>query len=569
MSRLLWPALVLLAALSAAALLHSGQPLGWDELEYFRATKWVSQGEIPFRDFWEHHTPLQWLVFAPAAFFVDSPGASAIVAMRWVQAIFWIAAFAMLFAIGRLAGIAAWARWAALAMLLAAPSFVRFAVEYRVDALGSFLFVAAVALALRGPRWVSFGALMSCAVLANMRLAPLVIVAAIVFFLGDRKAWRMAGGVAVVVAAFVVWLALTGAWPAFVDGVVHYNAESAKLLEVDTFFVTLLAPVWSRDVAAITLWLAAIAGAILGWRVPVLRSLAILFAASVGTIALMEVQYEYHFQTTYLLMLPLAAHAFERLAATRGFWREVVAGVAAVGIVLALVPLLAPAFGNEMRYQDAVMREVDRRTRPDEKVWDGSGYALRRAPAYRYWFLATGVRMMAATGKLPAYDIAKAPPAAILYNLRLQRWFELFPDAARYATHHYVPLYRDLWLPGLSGVVPPGRRAAWIVPRDGRYRLIASPALPRHPWFTNPLQYASIQGSLATRYAIPLARLPRADAASITWTLDNQPISAETVDLKKGSRLEVRNAAEMPLGILVIPEDLTVLCVGPAEEFQF
>ena len=62
-----WGALFVLAVLWIAAMLHRGQPLGWDEVEFFRATKWTGEGQVPFRDFWEHHTPLQWLVFAPVA----------------------------------------------------------------------------------------------------------------------------------------------------------------------------------------------------------------------------------------------------------------------------------------------------------------------------------------------------------------------------------------------------------------------------------------------------------------------------------------------------------------------
>ncbi len=566
-----WGALFALAVVYCGALLHRGQPLGWDELEYFRATRWVSEGQVPFRDFWEHHTPLQWLVFAPVAFFASGPGAASIVVMRWAQAAMWVATLALVLVIARQAGTARWARWCAIVFLLASPSFLRFAVEYRVDALGNFLFIAAVALAMSRPRWIAFGALMSAAVLANMRLVPLVIVAALVFFVRDRRAWRMAAGVALVAAPFIAFLFATGAWQPFVDGIARYNTESAKLLEVHTFFVTLLAPVWVQDIAALALWLAAIAGGLLGWRTRAAREIAILFVASIATIAAMEVQYEYHFQTTYLLMVPLAAIAFERLAGQREQWRPVLAAVVAIAIGINLLHVSSPAFGNEMRYQDAVMREVDRRTLPAERVWDGSGYALRREPAYRYWFLATGVRMLASVGKLPGYEIAKNPPAAIIYNLRLQRWFEIFPDTARYATHHYVPLYRDLWVPGLSGTVSAGGRAAWVVPRDGRYTIYASPALLRHPWLTTPLQYATINGPLAARYAIPLRDLPGPPEGSLAWAVNGRRVApgSQTLDLRKGDRVAVLSSAPAPLGVIVAPADVSVLCLGPEEDFLF
>src|SRR5258708_1636728 len=58
-------------------------PLVWDEIEFFRATDWVRQGLVPYRDFWEHHTPLQWFLYAPMAALTHSPGAPAIVFMRF------------------------------------------------------------------------------------------------------------------------------------------------------------------------------------------------------------------------------------------------------------------------------------------------------------------------------------------------------------------------------------------------------------------------------------------------------------------------------------------------------
>lgn len=37
----------------------------FDDLEHLRASYFVSQGYIPYRDFFEHHHPLIWYVFAP------------------------------------------------------------------------------------------------------------------------------------------------------------------------------------------------------------------------------------------------------------------------------------------------------------------------------------------------------------------------------------------------------------------------------------------------------------------------------------------------------------------------
>ncbi|HUR81875.1 MAG TPA: hypothetical protein VM733_14005 [Thermoanaerobaculia bacterium] len=567
-----------LAVVIAAALvsLHRGLPLGWDELEFFRATKWVSEGRVPFRDFWEHHTPLQWIAFAPVARFIDSPGADALIAMRWAQAFVWIAIFALVLRIGRAEARptsnelnVGWAsarpdaaRIWALVLLLAAPLFLRSAIEYRVDVLGHLGFIAALLCALRG-KWIAYGALMSLAVLANMRLAPLVVITSLVFLFWSEERWRfnpralrMAIGVAAVAIALFAVLEATHAREAFLLGVVRYNVVSSRLfagLAVSTLGEQLLLPALKLDAAAMAMWIAAIAGCVIAFRERRMQIIAIVFLASVVTVAMLEVQYEYHWILSYLLMVPPAALAIERI----GRWWWIAPAVAAVGVVTTFATMTY----EPLRYQDYVMREVDRRTRPDEKVFDGSAYALRREPAYRYWFLPIGIRQLAAAKSIGGYDIAAHPPAAIVYNLRMQRWFEIFPKTAAFAVHNYVPLTRDLWVPGLSAILPPGRTLTWTAQRDGAYTLYASEPLARHPWLTQPLQYAAIQGPLATRYAIPLRQLPN---ARVRWSVDGR-----SVQLRKGMRVTVASYDTQPVGVIIAPSDLSALCTAPGEEFPF
>lgn len=559
-----WLALFVVALVWIAALLQRGQPLGWDEVEFFRATKWTGEGQVPFRDFWEHHTPLQWLVFAPIArLFADGPGVASILVMRWAQALVWVA---ILFLTMRLTR--GTARWWALGLLLCAPLFVRSAIEYRVDVLGNLGFIAALVVALRR-RWIAFGVLMSLAVLANMRLAPLVVFTALLMLAWNERwrfnprALRMVAGVAIVAIPFVAWLLLTHAWQPFLKEILGYNTAHAGRLELHTLRDQLLAPIWLLDPAAIALWCAAIAGCVFAWRQRgEAQLLAIVFAASIAAIAIMEVQYEYHFQTTYLLMLPLAAIAFERLA--RFQWLAL--AVAGVALLINLLPLASPSFGEPMRYQDFVMREVDRRTRPGDKVFDGTGYALRREPAYRYWFLPFGLRFLANEGKVEPYAIDKNPPAAVIYNLRMQRWFEIFPRTAAYAVRHYVPVTRDLWLPGMTATLKPGAAYRWTVPAAGRYTLWASEPLVRHPWLTKPLELVQLQGPRAARYAIPLPQLP---PARVEWRVDGRLIPHQTVSLRKGAHIEVISREDRPVGALLVPDGVRTLAAAPAEEFQF
>jgi hypothetical protein len=552
----------------AAALvsLHRGLPIGWDELEFFRATKWVSEGRVPFRDFWEHHTPLQWLLFAPVAWFVDSPGVVAILTMRWAQLAMWIAILAIVL---RLTEVDS--KWWALLLLLATPLFLHSASEYRVDVPGHLGFVAALLAAVR-KRWIAYGALMSLAVLSNMRLAPLVVIASAVmlFWNGERWRWnpralRMLIGVVAVAAALFQVLELTGSRRAFLLGVVRYNVVSSHLFEglaVSTLGEQLLLPVLKLDPAAISIWIAAIAGTVIalkGIRTPgTPQILAIVFLASLVTVASLEVQYEYHWIGSYVLMIPLGAIALERL----GRWSWLVVVVAAAGVAIRLATMTT----EPLRYQDYVMREVDRRTLATEKVFDGSAYALRREPAYRYWFLPIGIRQLAAAGRIGAFDIAARPPAAIIYNLRMQRWFEIFPKTAMFAVHNFVPLTRDLWVPGLSVRIAPGREIAWTARRAGSYTLYASEPLVRHPWLTDPLRFAAMEGPVATRYAIPLRQLP---PAHVRWTVDGAIVAGRTIELQAGARVAIISDERQPIGVIIVPSDLMVLATAPGEEFPF
>jgi hypothetical protein len=564
------------ALLWIAALTQRGLQLAVDEIEFFRATKWVGEGLVPFRDFWEHHTPLQWIAFAPvASLFGNGPGVEAVIAMRWAQLVLWVVLFAVLVRLARRAGIDA---WPALLLLIVSSGFVRKAIEYRVDVPGNVAYLGAVALIAFGAarrRWIGFGALMAAAVLCNVRIAPLVVITAALalFWRPEERRWRwngsalwMLGGVLAVAAAFVGWLLATGAWPAFVDGVIRYNRLFGELLEVHTFFDAWLAPLWTLDVGGIAFWIAGIAGAVLALRevrepgVP--QFLALLSLVAIATIAMMNVQYDYHFQIVYLLLLPLAAIALSRV-------KRLVPIVAAGALCISLIQTL-PSFGAAMAYQDAVMTSVDRLTRPNETVLDGAGIALRRKPAYRYWFLMTGIRFMAARGLIAPYAMT-SPPAAIVYDYRLALYLRDFPRLAEYATKHYVPVYRNLWVPGMTAMAAPGSRTVWIAPRGGTYDVWASEALVKHLWVTAPLDYAAIDGPLATRYAIPLPQLPPAPAESFVWTVDGvlQPRGRRALNLRKGSRVELVSTFPRRAGILLVPRGIGTLCIATAEEKVF
>jgi len=307
----------------------------------------------------------------------------------------------------------------------------------------------------------------------------------------------------------------------------------------------LLAPFRIGDISGIALALLAIVGTFLALRnvrrPSLLQLIALLFIATLVSLATASpVQYDYHLQTAWLLMVPLV------VLPPRQTWLAI--PVIVVALALNVFDLATPSFGKGLDYQDLVMKEVDRRTTPDAKVWDGTGYALRRKPAYRYWFLPVGVRLMAQRGLIAAYDPRNDPPAAIVYDQRVQRWLEAFPNQQRYVAHHYLPLYRNLLLPGMSATVDAKpTRTVWRVPMTATYDLFAGERLP------------------------DLDRLPPFPYETLQLIVDGNaiPRGTRSIALDKGSRVELISAVPHRTGVVLVLHGIRKLGVAAEERFVF
>jgi len=513
---------------------------------------------VPYRDFWEHHTPLQWLVFAPIArLFGGGAGVNAVLAMRWAQVPLWIGACALLFVLMRRGGVDVTSRWLALLLLLTSRSFVVWAIQYRVDALGNVLFLGGLAL-LASRRWIAFGVVMSAAALANMRLAPLIVIAALLALCWrseeERWGWNpralcMAIGVIATAAIAIAYLMLADAWPGFLEGIIGYNTFFNRVAAAQApsmLAPVLLAPFRIGDISGIALALLAIVGTFLALRKvrrrpSLLQIIALLFIATLVSLATASpVQYDYHLQTAWLLMVPLV------VLPPRRTWLAI--PLIVVALAMNIFDLATPAFGKGLDYQDRVMKEVDRRTAPDARVWDGTGYALRRKPAYRYWFLPVGVRLMAQRGVIAPYDPRNDPPAAIVYDQRVQRWLEAFPNQQRYVAQHYLPLYRNLLLPGLSATVDAKpTRTVWRVPMTATYDLFAGERL------------------------LDLDSLPPFPYETLQLLVDGNaiPRGTRSVALNKGSRVELISEVPHRTGVVLVLHGIRKVGIRPDTPFAF
>lgn len=413
-------------------------PIAWDEIEYFRATDWVARGLVPYRDFWEHHSPLQWFVFAPVAAMTSSPGVSAILAMRWAQLPLLVATFVLLAKWMRREGASELAARMAVLLAICSTLFTLGAIEYRVDVLGCALYVAGLFFG----GWAG-GAALCLAAFANVRLGPLIVVTILL----SRTRWRaMAGAAAAFVACSIYFVATSSAaiavrrvWTE------NYLADKLSVEPSMPLLRRLAAPFGfvgggfdpaAVDAGTIVIFLAGLAGLFLKRD-----RTAILQIANIAFVASMKAVYHYHFMIVILLALPFVAAVVERLP------RRAVAAIVAVAIAVSAFASVFRGKEADLDYQDFVMREIHRRTPPGARVFDGVGWAIRREPAYRYWFLAQNVRTLEARGVFEPYDIAARPPDAVVLSIPTRAWLGGHREQAEFVRRNYRPVLRELWLP--------------------------------------------------------------------------------------------------------------------------
>ena len=583
--------LVVLAAVAAAARLFAMtflHPLNWDEVEYFRATNWVREGLVPFRDFWEHHTPLQWFVFAPITALTSSPGVDAILLMRWAQVPLWVAAFWLVHRLMRGLGIDRFRRWAATVLAISSSLLMISAMEYRVDVLANVLYLGGLALLLRGGgrAGIAAGVLFCLTGFANLRLGPLLAVTVLLNAMLDfregrwgvrREALLVFAGAGAAFAAAVAYFVATDSLLALYRQVWVENYIGEKYAErvPMAFAHRILVPFGIRiygadqlfdvtgiDLAGAVILIAGLVGLALSlrsWRNPgALFFLAVLQIANIAFIGGMKFVYHYHLQIVILLMLPFVGSV---LRFTRG-------GLALVALaaMLSVPVVMLRGKERELRYQDRIMREVDARTSPGAKVFDGVGWALRRQPAYHFWFLPVLARQLVANGHAAPYTLAawmSDPPSAVITDRNAVVWLASTPQLGSYVARHYLPLLRNLWLPGMSARLDPGGAAEWVVPATGRYRLVASPSFAGHSWWKTPFGLHS-----------PV-ELSGGSPAGLTLTVNGSPIDAgQPLELRHGQRLRASSTTAEPLGVFIVagdekawfrqpPPDVTIDAEGP------
>ena len=207
-----------------------------DEYEHAHATWLVSQGQTPYVDFFEHHTPALYLLLAPIVPRDVATNADAAVgALFAARALMWlltIASVAVVYALGRHGHDAATGIVAA-ALAVTASRFLDTMLEFRPDVPAVLcLLLTFAALSRARERHAAWCIGAGVAYGAAVMFTPKVLFAApglVVAFAIDRRRLQgvaaFACGCAVPIAAVLWWFAARGQVGAFVTHAVMTNVR--------------------------------------------------------------------------------------------------------------------------------------------------------------------------------------------------------------------------------------------------------------------------------------------------------------------------------------------------------
>lgn len=578
--RLLWWTLI--AGLVAWALINLqwGRGLGWDEVEFLRATDWIRQGQVPYRDFFEHHTPLAWFLMAPFEALFHGPGVSPVLWLRWLQVPMWATVVWRMNTWMKEDRAPSWTRYLALGCLLGTPFFVFSAIEYRVDTLGTLLVILALDR-LRRPGSLQAcvaGGLLSASVIANLRFGPLAVALALVASVLDLPAarWRVqpkrlgmiASGAFLALAPWLLYMAATHSFQDMWHWCVSANKAATGLVPASRDFDTyLLYPISNWDLPGVLLEVGMVVGSwrvLKGFRRPgFVQLLFLVQVVNLAFIGAMKIQYLYHFELSLCLAMPFLAISLDWLAG-RDAATRVLRWAAPGALVFALLVngnTLASANDHlTLAYQDQVLKRASELAPAGSTVLDGCGWLIDSKPAYRFWFLPLLARVLSIQHQAAPYspaDMERNPPALVIANTRLENMTTESPGVGLMLTTHYLPVAPNLWVPGLSRVLTArSPRWTWTVLTDGDYQLVCAPWLASHPWFYSPFAITTPVPNPSAALIVDPASFPNTGGDQILWSLDGKPVTfpGNSLKLARGQSLSAEFTGKGGVGVMLVPK---------------
>ncbi len=451
-----------------------------DEPQHLHVVWGWTRGFLPYRDFFDNHTPLFHLLYAPVLSLLGER-ADILVVMRIADLPLFALTLWAVFLLGRTL-YGARGGWWALLLTAAERSFFYTSIEFRADVLWALLAMATLAVLLGGGnrRWLWAGLLLGATLAASIKTALLVVSFCLATALwlglnwlaGGRVEWRQAAGrfVSLVGASLVVPLALAvyfyrqGGWPGLVYCLFHHNTGSAGGLAKSHGEAFVFLGVLATGMAFC--WFSRRWGGLKFGR-------ALLVLGATVYLGLLLSFWSVLTPVTpqdWLPLVPmLAVTAGGMLAALPGQWRPALGLTVLGGLVVVLLrplPDNVPQPGKYERFLASVLRL----TGPEDYVMDAKGEAIFRKRPY-YFCLETQTRRRLIKGSLPD-DI---PERLIATRTAVTRTNRLPDRAEAFVEKNYLPAGRGISVLGQFLVVSKEDPARYVfeVAVPERYVIVA------------------------------------------------------------------------------------------------
>jgi hypothetical protein len=419
------PAAVALLCFAIALLAYQGSLLRTrtfdpDEFQHAHSAFLIAQGQLPYRDYFEHHPPLLHFLMAPVIASLDpqAGGTQALETLVVLRALSWIAALFGLFAHHLLALRLAGPLGASVSSLLLVTTVMVFekSMEIRPDTF-AFALLQWALLILCGqgstPRPLFPFMLLGVGLLFTQKLAFPILGIVLAVTLGQRPWTRehmkqglwMLGGLLGPTLLCGLYFVVRSAGTAFIEDVFLINLRWKARLDAWPFLVSrFLTP---NPLFALTAALALLDCALRMRRGPrdqgddSLRVVALSASSGALGVVLLPVAWEQY----YLIFLPslstLAGDLIERAGARVSRSLPAVPSAAIVSVFVSLgslLPALEALTNQRLRTSEAKDKAIalilDNASR-SETVLDGySGIGVFRPHAFRYFFLHAEMRLM-------------------------------------------------------------------------------------------------------------------------------------------------------------------------------
>lgn len=507
-----WAVVALGAAIRAGAVLN--RALDPDESQHLHTAWRIASGQVPYRDFWEHHAPLFHYLLAPLVRAV-AEGPAVYLIGRSLMVAFAGLAVLLTYRLARRASPEV--ATITTALLLVSPRFTEVSTELRPDVPALVAWLLALSAVVRwwpsgATRWLWAGGLaqgFALALTTKALYGALGLAGAVLVGLAGRSPERPGLGRSVtLLGSFVLALStvpgLGLAWLAATGGSGTMRALAQQVIRDNLKFVDFMKaiPVTPDGIGVIVLcvggvWLvfqrrgtAAVADALHGTLLP---------AAGIVSVVLLLPTTPAVYRHAWLPVDPVVALyaglALRALVEAGGGQGARV--VLRILLVLALAGAVAGPLGasavevlRERTVGDfRIMRQLLAATCPGEPVLDGIALAVFRPAAYRHGVLVTGVREWIARGVMAEEeveaDLRRARPRIAYPDRRLRA---LIGPVAAFLRRHYVAAPDGLLVAGAEVPVsgsPAGGRTYVELLVPGVYRMLADPgiavAIDRNP----------------------------------------------------------------------------------------